>query len=163
MKIPTVWRERRNARWEKWLARWFTKCRLYTYRFSHFANIFSHSRQFDDKCIAGSGPKDIMHDSDNWEYKILHWFILPLWVPLVKFANISNRSAAVIPLADCRCWAVYISIPVRFIYSKTYSIVNGQLIAVQGWGISKTSAASIKTWAIGTQKQGEPLCNSVFW
>ncbi len=53
VKIQTVWRERQNARWEKWLARWFTKCHLYTYRFSHFANIFSHSRQFDDKCIAG--------------------------------------------------------------------------------------------------------------
>ncbi len=53
VKIPTVWRERRNARWEKWLARWFTKCYLYTYRFSHSANIFSHSRQFADKCIAG--------------------------------------------------------------------------------------------------------------
>ncbi len=47
VKIPTVWLEQRNARWEKWLARWFTKCHLYTYRFSHFANIFSH------KCIAG--------------------------------------------------------------------------------------------------------------
>ncbi len=46
-------RERRKARWEKWLARWFTKCHLYTYRFSHFANIFSRSRQFDNKCIAG--------------------------------------------------------------------------------------------------------------
>ncbi len=53
VKITTVWRERRNARWEKWLARWFTKCHLYTYRFSHFTNIFSHSRQFDDKCMAG--------------------------------------------------------------------------------------------------------------
>ncbi len=40
VKIPTVWRERRNARWEKWLARWFTKCHLYTYRFSHFAKFF---------------------------------------------------------------------------------------------------------------------------
>ncbi len=29
------------------------KCHLYTYCFSHFVNIFSHSRQFDDKCIAG--------------------------------------------------------------------------------------------------------------
>ncbi len=29
------------------------KCHLYTYRFSHLANIFSRSRQFDDKCIAG--------------------------------------------------------------------------------------------------------------
>ncbi len=53
VKILTVWRERRNARWEKWLARWFTKCHLYTYYFSHFANIFSRSCQFDDKCIAG--------------------------------------------------------------------------------------------------------------
>ncbi len=34
----------------KWLMRWFTKCHLYT---SHFANIFSHSRQFNDVCIAG--------------------------------------------------------------------------------------------------------------
>ncbi len=51
VKIPTVWRERQNARWEKWLARWFMKCHLYTYRFSHFANIFSHSRQFDNNCI----------------------------------------------------------------------------------------------------------------
>ncbi len=53
VKIPTVWRERRNARWEKWLARWFTKCHLYTYHLSHFANIFSCSHQFNDKCIAG--------------------------------------------------------------------------------------------------------------
>ncbi len=52
VKIPVVWREQRNARWEKWLARWFTKCHLYTYRFSHFVNIFSCSRQFDDKCIS---------------------------------------------------------------------------------------------------------------
>ncbi len=46
MRNLTVWWERRNARW-------FTKCHLYTYRFFHFANIFSRSRQFDDKCIAG--------------------------------------------------------------------------------------------------------------
>ncbi len=36
VKIPIAWRERRNARWEKWLTRWFTNCNLYT---SHFANI----------------------------------------------------------------------------------------------------------------------------
>ncbi len=53
MKTPITSWEWRNARWEKWLARRFTKCHLYTYRFSRFANIFSHSRQFDDKCIAG--------------------------------------------------------------------------------------------------------------
>ncbi len=53
VKIPIVWRERRNARWEKWLAGRFMKCHLYTSRFSHFANIFSYSPQFDDKCIAG--------------------------------------------------------------------------------------------------------------
>ncbi len=53
MRIPTIWRERRNVWWEKWLARWFTKCHLDTYHFSHFANIFSHSRQFDNKCITG--------------------------------------------------------------------------------------------------------------
>ncbi len=53
VKIATVWRERRNARWEKWLAKWFTKCHLYTYRFSHFTIIFSHSCQFDDKCTRG--------------------------------------------------------------------------------------------------------------
>ncbi len=47
VKIPTVWREQWNARWEKWLARWFMKCHLYTYCFSHFANIFSGSRRFD--------------------------------------------------------------------------------------------------------------------
>ncbi len=53
VKIPIIWRERRNARWEKWLTRWFTKCHLYTSHFFHFANIFSDSHQFDDKCIAG--------------------------------------------------------------------------------------------------------------
>ncbi len=53
MKIPIVWWERRNVRWEKWLARRFTKCHLYTFHLSRFANIFAHSRQFDDKCIAG--------------------------------------------------------------------------------------------------------------
>ncbi len=53
VKIPITWRERRNARWEKWLARWFTKCHLYTSHFSHFANIFLCSRQFHNKCIAG--------------------------------------------------------------------------------------------------------------
>ncbi len=53
VKIPIAWRERRKARWEKWLARLFTKCHLYTSRFSHFAKIFSCSGQFDDKCIAG--------------------------------------------------------------------------------------------------------------
>ncbi len=46
----------RNARWEKWLAKRFTKCHLYTSRFSRFANIFSRSRQFDDKCIASLRP-----------------------------------------------------------------------------------------------------------
>ncbi len=34
MKIPIAWRELRNTRWEKWLARRFTKCHLYTSRFS---------------------------------------------------------------------------------------------------------------------------------
>ncbi len=53
VKIPTVWRERRNARWEKWLARWFTKCHLYTHHVSHFANSFLRSRKVDNKCIAG--------------------------------------------------------------------------------------------------------------
>ncbi len=52
VKIPIAWWERQNARWEKWLARRFMKCHLYTSRFSRFANIFSHSRQFDDNCIA---------------------------------------------------------------------------------------------------------------
>ncbi len=37
----------------KVMARQFTKCHVYTSRFSHFANIFSHSRQFDDKSVAG--------------------------------------------------------------------------------------------------------------
>ncbi len=55
MKIPFTWRERQNVRWKKWLARRFTKCYLYTSRFSHFANIFSRSHQFDDKCISSSG------------------------------------------------------------------------------------------------------------
>ncbi len=63
VKLPTVWRERRNAIWEKWLARWFTKCHLYTYHFSHFANIFSRCCQFDDKCIAsfttGLAPQQV--------------------------------------------------------------------------------------------------------
>ncbi len=54
VKIPIVWRERQNAKWEKWLTGWFTKCHLYTSHFSHFANIFSRSSQFDDKCIGGS-------------------------------------------------------------------------------------------------------------
>ncbi len=49
-KISIAWRERRNGRWEKWFARWFTKCHLYTSRFSRFTNIFSCSQQFDDKC-----------------------------------------------------------------------------------------------------------------
>ncbi len=53
VKIPIAWREWRNARWEKWFAKWFTKCHLYISHFSRFTNIFSHSRQFDDKCIAG--------------------------------------------------------------------------------------------------------------
>ncbi len=53
VKIPIAWRERRNTQWEKWLASRFTKCHLYTTHFSRFANIFSRSRQFDDKCIAG--------------------------------------------------------------------------------------------------------------
>ncbi len=34
----------------KMMAKWFTKCHLYTSRFSSFTKIFSHSRQFDDKC-----------------------------------------------------------------------------------------------------------------
>ncbi len=57
MKIPIAWWELRKAKWEKWLARRFTKCYLYTSHFFHFANIFSRSRQFDDKCIAGYGFK----------------------------------------------------------------------------------------------------------
>ncbi len=52
VKIPIAWREWRNARWEKWLASRFMKCNLYTSHFSHFANIFSRSCQFDNKCIA---------------------------------------------------------------------------------------------------------------
>ncbi len=28
VKIPTVWWKWQNVRWEKWLARWFTKCHL---------------------------------------------------------------------------------------------------------------------------------------
>ncbi len=59
VKIPIVWREQRNTRWEKWLARWFTKCHLYTSHFSRFANIFSHSRQFADKCIVGFGKMSV--------------------------------------------------------------------------------------------------------
>ncbi len=43
----------RTARLEKWLGSRFTKCHLYTSRFSCLANIFSRSRQFDDKCIPG--------------------------------------------------------------------------------------------------------------
>ncbi len=35
----------------------FMKCHLYISHFSRFANIFSCSRQFDDKCIAGFGVK----------------------------------------------------------------------------------------------------------
>ncbi len=53
VKIPIAWREWRNAKWEKWLLRRFTKCHLHTFRFSRFTNIFLRSRQFDDKCIAG--------------------------------------------------------------------------------------------------------------
>ncbi len=49
VKIPIA------SRWEKWLVRRFTKCHLYTSRFSRFTNIFSCSCQFDDKCIAGLG------------------------------------------------------------------------------------------------------------
>ncbi len=66
VKIPTVWREQRNARWEKWLAKWFTKYHLYTYRFSHFANIFSRSRQFDNKCIAGFREDVLNQKQINW-------------------------------------------------------------------------------------------------
>ncbi len=63
VKIPIVWRERWNARWEKWLARWFTKCHLHTSHFSRFANIFPHSRQFDDTCIVGLWPEWPLHCS----------------------------------------------------------------------------------------------------
>ncbi len=40
VKIPIIWREWWNARWEKWLARRFTKCRLYTSCFSRFPTVF---------------------------------------------------------------------------------------------------------------------------
>ncbi len=66
VKIPIAWRERQNTRWEKWLARRFTKCHLYTSRFSHFANIFSCSLQFDDKCIAGFKKLSIFRE--NWKF-----------------------------------------------------------------------------------------------
>ncbi len=59
------------ARWEKWLARRFTKCHLYTSRFSCFANIFSRSRQFDDKCIAGSSRVQI-----EYEYRLFPPYFL---------------------------------------------------------------------------------------
>ncbi len=39
VKIPIIWQEWQNTRWEKLLARWFMKCHiswLYTYCFSHF-------------------------------------------------------------------------------------------------------------------------------
>ncbi len=58
VKILITWRKGQNVRWEKWLARWFTKCHLYTFRFSHFAKIFSRSHQFDDKCIALLGHQE---------------------------------------------------------------------------------------------------------
>ncbi len=67
VKVPIVWWERRNERWKKWLVRWFTKCHLYTYRFSHFANIFSRSRQFDDKCIAGFKAYTCVNFSHDWQ------------------------------------------------------------------------------------------------
>ncbi len=53
VKILIAWWEWQNVKWEKWLARQFTKCHLYTSHFSRFANIFSRFRQFDDKCIDG--------------------------------------------------------------------------------------------------------------
>ncbi len=53
VKIPIAWQERWNAIWEKWLARWFTKCHLHTSRFSRFTNIFSRSQQFENKYITG--------------------------------------------------------------------------------------------------------------
>ncbi len=71
-----VWQERRNARWEKWLARWFTKCHLYTSYFSRFTNIFSRSCQFDDKCIAGLRPlylNDLLiHTNFSSEIQMFH-------------------------------------------------------------------------------------------
>ncbi len=53
VKTLIAWREWQNVRWEKWLARWFTKCHPYTSRLFCFANIFSRSCQFNNKCIAG--------------------------------------------------------------------------------------------------------------
>ncbi len=44
------------------------KCYLYTSRFSRFANIFSYSCQFYDKCIAGFKPA-IGHLRDFCEMK----------------------------------------------------------------------------------------------
>ncbi len=79
VKVPIVWREWQNATLEKWLARWFTKCHLYTSHFSHFANIFSRSRQFDDKCIA-------LH---QWPYMTVaqnsSYFLYP--VPLITLTD----------------------------------------------------------------------------
>ncbi len=80
LKIPIAWRERWNARWEKWLTRRFTKCHLYTSRFSRFAHIFLRSRQFDDKCIAGfmvSTSRTFLCNS-QWQERVI-WSCKKLW------------------------------------------------------------------------------------
>ncbi len=62
-------RTAKNTRWEKWLARRFTKCHLYT---SRFANIILRSRQFNDKCIAGFRLALIVISTNTYILQILN-------------------------------------------------------------------------------------------
>ncbi len=96
-KILIIWRERQSARWEKWLARWFKKCHLYTSHFSRFANIFSRSRQFDDKCIAGFWRFVREQRNARWEKWLARRF-MKCHLYTSRFTNIYSRLVNLINL-----------------------------------------------------------------
>ncbi len=93
----------------------FTKCHLYTSCFSRFANIFSHSCQFDDKCIASSTMELLVYwwlylsvvrggvhdDRFMWKMKLsaTHWI-------KVFFSVLSHKGTCAI-LEYVRYWNVH--------------------------------------------------------
>ncbi len=89
VQIPITWWEWRNTKWEKWLARRFMKYHLYASCFSHFANIFSLSFQFDEKCIAGYEKKDWRDSLWNATYTLLVSLILPTFFHVLVNLSIS--------------------------------------------------------------------------
>ncbi len=66
------------------------KCHLYTSRFLCLANIFSRSRQFDDKCIAGFVVYSFrFHGVANRKFQ--NFVIYLVYPPIVKLNSLLGR------------------------------------------------------------------------